>query len=145
MQKPKKTLPGGQPYVEVDRADIRLANELATELLGHSLDELSRPAYELLLILDKMRAEWAKTAARVKNALEHFSFSRRQVREFAGWAHHRVHRYMAELLALEYVASEGGRLGCVQRHQLLWEGEGKDGARFLLGLRSPDELRDRAA
>lgn len=145
MQKPKKTLPNGQPYVDVDRADIRLANELATELLGHSLDELSRPAYELLLLLDKMRAEWAKTAAKVKNALEHFSFSRRQVREFAGWAHHRVHRYMAELLALEYVAAEGSRLGCVQRHQLLWAGEGKDGARFLLGLRSPDELRDRAA
>ena len=144
-QKPQKTLPGGQPYVDVDRADIRLANELATELLGHSLDELSRPAYELLLLLDKMRAEWAKTATKAKNALEHFSFSRRQVREFAGWAHHRVHRYMAELLALEYVASEGGRLGCVQRHQLLWEGEGKDGARFLLGLRSPDALRDRAA
>jgi hypothetical protein len=74
-----------------------------------------------------------------------FYFSRRQVREFSGWAHHRVHRYMAELLALEYVASEGSRLGCVQRHQLLWEGEGRDGARFLLGLRSPDELRDRAA
>ena len=145
LQKPKKTLPNGQPYVEVDRADIRLANDLATELLGHSLDELSRPGYELLLLLDKMRAEWAKTATKSKQALEHFSFSRRQVREFAGWAHHRVHRYMAELLALEYVATEGGRLGCVQRHQLLWEGEGKDGARFLLGLRSPDELRDRAA
>lgn len=145
LQKPRKTLPGGQPYVDVDRADIRLANELATELFGHSLDELSRPAYELLLLLDKMRAEWAKTATKAKNALEHFSFSRRQVREFAGWAHHRVHRYMAELLALEYVAAEGSRLGCVQRHQLLWEGEGKDGARFLLGLRSPDALRDRAA
>ena len=154
MQKPHQTLPGGQPYVEVDRADIRLANELATELLGHSLDELSRPAYELLLLLDKMRIAWVQAhggrpgndgAQRMGAGPAGFSFSRRQVREFSGWAHHRVHRYMAELLALEYVASEGSRLGCVQRHQLLWEGEGRDGARFLLGLRSPDELRERAA
>lgn len=38
----------------------RLANDLATELLGHSLDGLSRPAYELLVLLDEMRAEWVK-------------------------------------------------------------------------------------
>lgn len=160
LQKEKKTLPNGRPYVEVDRADIRLANDLATDLLGHSLDELSRPAYELLVLLEKMRTEWAKqghapapaaagaaggAASMPPRRLDAFTFSRRQVREFAGWAHHRVHRYMAELLALEYVAADGGRLGCVQRHQLLWDGEGEDGARFLLGLRSPDALRERAA
>jgi hypothetical protein len=140
LQKPAK-VHAGRRYVAVDRDDIRLANELATELLGHSLDELSRPAFELLVILDKMRAEWAKTAAKAQNALEHFSFSRRQVREFAGWAHHRVHRYLAELIALEYVGSDGARHGCLQRHHLLWEGQGQDGGRFLLGLKSPEELR----
>ena len=139
MQKPAKTY-AGRRYVEVDREDVKLANDLATELLGHSLDELSRPAYELLVLLDKMRAEWVKK----HGAKALFIFSRREAREFSGWAHHRVHRYMAELLQLEYVAAEGSRIGCLQRHQLLWSGEGKDGRRFVLGLRAPEELRDEA-
>ena len=140
LQKPARTH-AGRRYVAVDLDDIKLANELATELLGHSLDELSRPAYELLVLLEKMRSEWAKNAAKTKNALENFSFSRRQVREFAGWAHHRVHRYLAELIELEYVGGDGARHGCLQRHHLLWEGEGQDGGKFLLGLKSPAELR----
>lgn len=141
MQKPQKTLPGGQPYIEVDCDDIRLANELATELLGHSLDELSRPGYELLQLLDKMRAGWAKAATKIKNALEGFSFSRRQAREFAGWTHARVYRYLRELVELEYVVIEGGRHGVLHRYALAWDGAGKDGKKFLLGLKSPDELR----
>ena len=106
---------------------------------------MSRPAYELLVLLEKMRAESFKTAAAAKSkqahALDNFSFSRRQVREFAGWAHHRVHRYLAELIELEYVGAEGVRHGCLQRHGLLWEGQGQDGGKFLLGLKSPAELR----
>ncbi len=144
LQKPQKTLSTGQPYVEVDRDDIRLANDLANELLGHSLDELSRPGFELLQLLDKMRAEWVKTVAtkpKQAHALEDFSFSRRQVREFAGWAHARVYRYLRELVELEYVVLEGGRHGVLHRYALAWDGAGRDGKKFLLGLKSPDDLR----
>lgn len=144
LQKPQKTLSTGQPYVEVDRDDIRLANDLANELLGHSLDELSRPGFELLQLLDKMRTEWVKTAAtkpKPAQALDNFSFSRRQVREFAGWAHARVYRYLRELLELEYVVLEGGRNGVLHRYALAWDGAGRDGKKFLLGLKSPEELR----
>jgi DNA primase len=144
MQKPQKTLSTGQPYVEVDRDDIRLANDLANELLGHSLDELSRPGFELLQLLDKMRAEWVKTVVtkpKQARALDNFSFSRRQVREFAGWAHARVYRYLRELLELEYVVLEGGRNGVLHRYALAWDGAGRDGKKFLLGLKSPEELR----
>ncbi len=49
--------PVAKAYVEVDGEDVRLANALATELFGHSLDELSRPGYELLVLLDQMRRE----------------------------------------------------------------------------------------
>ena len=35
-------------YIETTLDDIAIANELATELFGHSLDELSRPGRELL-------------------------------------------------------------------------------------------------
>ena len=58
MQKQARPVRNGNAatveYIEVDREDIRLANELATELMGHSLDELSRPAADLLQLLLKM-------------------------------------------------------------------------------------------
>ena len=133
FQKEIKTLPQLGSYIEVDATDVRYANELMTELFGHSLAELSRPGYELLVILEKMGAE------RTEKKLP-FTFTRRQVREVSGWAHHRVHRYMAELIELEYVTSEGGRPGTLQRYQLLWDGQGLDGKRFALGLANPDTL-----
>jgi DNA primase len=42
------------PYVLVDVEDVRVANSLAHEILGRSLDELSRPGRSLLLQLDEM-------------------------------------------------------------------------------------------
>jgi len=133
LQKEIKTLPQLGAYIEVDKTDVRWANDLMTELFGHCLAELSRPGYELLLILEKIAAE------RTEKKLP-FTFTRRQVREASGWAHHRVHRYLSELIELEYVTSEGGRPGTLQRYQLLWDGQGLDGKRFALGLTNPDTL-----
>jgi hypothetical protein len=158
LQKPVQDY-AGRAYVEVDLADIQLANTLATELLGHSLNELSRPGYELLVLLDQMRRVTDPAPARVLDPGptdasasggvaslpprqgSPLSFTRRQVREFTGWAHARVHRYLSELVELEYVAMEGGRNGVLHRYQLLWDGQGQDGGRFILGLTAPEELR----
>ena len=57
MQKDVGHLPGiegnGDPgYIEVDLEDIRIANRLAHEILGRSLDELTRPSRSLLLLLE---------------------------------------------------------------------------------------------
>ena len=43
-----QTLPGGQPYIEVTLDDIALANQLAPEVLGRSLDELPPQTRRLL-------------------------------------------------------------------------------------------------
>ena len=42
------------PYIEVDLEDIKIANTLAHEVLGRSLDELSRPSRDLLVQLEEM-------------------------------------------------------------------------------------------
>jgi len=102
-----------------------------------------------LQLINKMRAAWAKTTAPATkakpaahaHALENFSFSRREAREFAGWAHARVYRYLRELVELEYVVIEGGRNGVLHRYSLAWDGQGKDGGKFFLGLKSPEQLR----
>ena len=151
-----------RPYIEVDREDIRLANQLAHEILGHSLDELSRPAYDLLTLLDTMTrgeltlpaAGTTKTAAvqPADSASDGVSsgavtrkndrFTRRQIREFTGWSNARVHRHLQELMELEFVLVEHGRNGVQHHYRLAYDGQGQDGRRFVLGLKSADELTD---
>jgi hypothetical protein len=155
MQKVQVAVPhapdGATAYIEVDREDIRLANQLATELMGHSLDELSRPAADLLHLLLKMTQQEDGTA-KEKNAAELPSapvrhtpgFTRRQIREFTGWSHARVHRYLQELIELEFVLMEHGRNGVLHRYRLAYDGQGQDGRKFLLGLKPVEELREPA-
>ena len=47
-QRETRTLPGGQRFIEVTLDDIALANELAPEILGRSLDELPPQTRRLL-------------------------------------------------------------------------------------------------
>ena len=154
MSKSVKTSvkPGGSSidYIEVDPEDIRIANTLAHEILGRSLDELSRPSRDLLMQLDDMVAGRAKTKERsVSSALSadeyapdrrSVSFTRREIRESTGWNNARVHRYLKELVDLEYVLQDAGRNGATCRYRLAYEGQGKDGSRFMLGLLSVEQL-----
>ena len=116
--------PGTFTYIESTPEDIAVANRLARELFGHSLDELSRPSRTLLGDLEKMVAE-----------REASSFTRREIREFTGWSNYRVHTHLKELIEFEYLACELDRPGGGHRYRLLYQGEGKDGERFVLGLR----------
>ena len=69
----------GKPvaYIEVTLADIEIANRLAHEVLGRSLDELPPQTRRLLLLIDEMvRGE----CERLKMERGDFRFSRRDVR-----------------------------------------------------------------
>lgn len=147
---------GEDGYVLVDVEDVRVANTLAHEILGRSLDELSRPSRSLLLQLDEMvekQVERLKkesstggpggnpdNAPRQRTSV---SFTRREIREFSGWAHTRVHRYLKELIELEYVLIDSGRNGTLCRYRLAYEGQGKNGERFMLGLTDPEQLKEK--
>ena len=133
------------PFVQADPQDIALANRLAHNILGHSLDELSRPGHDLLLQLDEMAKTRQKTLLKEKPDRkanpDDVSFSRRDIREATGWSNARVHRYLKELLDLEYVLLESGRNGTLCRYRLVYDGQGKDGQKFLLGLTDPEKLQ----
>jgi DNA primase len=130
--------------VLVDVEDVRVANALAHEILGRSLDELSRPGRSLLLQLDEMVEQQVERLK--KETPDHVpprtavTFSRREIREATGWAPTRVHRYLKELVELEYVLIDSGRNGTTCRYRLAYEGQGKDGSKFMLGLTDPDKL-----
>ncbi len=154
LQKPIRTartngLPAGASaqegesveYIEVDAEDVRLANRLAHEILGHTLDELSRPSRNLLLELEKMLTQSGNPdrdgGSEVGSSDHRRSFTRREIRECSGWSNYRVHIHLKELVEFEYVSVETDRVNNTYRYRLLYDGQGKDGSRFMLGLNEP--------
>ena len=72
--------------------------------------------------------------------LNRLSFTRREIRGFTGWSNYRVHTHLRELIELEYVSIEVDRGTGGHRYRLLYDGQGKDGEKFMLGLVVPDDL-----
>ena len=149
MQKNIKTqIVKGQTieYIEADHQDVRLANKLAREILGSSLDELSRPSRDLLAELQKMLTRNGnpdserESASEIGTSDRRHSFTRREIREFTGWSNYRVHTHLRELIEFEVLAVETDRLTNGHRYRLLWDGQGKEGDRFMPGLSDVEEL-----
>ena len=46
------------------------------------------------------------------------TFTRRELREFSGWPHIRVRRYLVELIEMEFIAVTSARLGRAHRYSL---------------------------
>ena len=132
------------PYIEVEIEDIKIANALADEILGRSLDELSMPGRDLLNHLDilaKQRAKEVKDPEDEENfPITRIEFNRRDIRSFTGWSNYRVHTHLKELVELDYVIPVSGRNGCAYRYRLAYEGQGKDGKRFMLGLKPVEKI-----
>jgi hypothetical protein len=128
------------PYIEVDIDDINITNTLAHEVLGRSLDELSRPSRDLLIELDEMLEDKVKELKDEAPSRTGITFSRRDIRNCTGWSNTRLHIHLRELVEFEYVVIQSGRNGIPFRYRLAYEGQGKSGERFLLGLKDSKEL-----
>jgi DNA primase catalytic core len=128
-------------YVEVELSDIALANELASEALGRSLDELPPQTRRLLEQLERLVLGLC-----AQGALERCDvrFSRRDVRRFTGWSYDQVRVHLDRLVELEYVLVHRGGRGQSFVYELLYDGEGQDGRPFVLGLLDVEKLRQLA-
>jgi hypothetical protein len=131
----------GEDYLETTLDDIAVANELATALFGQSLEELSRPGYDLLRSILGFVQERARSTG---TPPEGVFFSRRELREALKWSEYQLRTYLDELSQLEYVLPLCGRQGQPFRYRLLYDGQGDDGQRFLAGLKSVDQLQKEA-
>lgn len=125
-------------YVEVVLEDIAVANRLAHEALGRSLDELSPQTRRLLDLVTAM-VEQRCSAQQIPRA-EH-RFSRRDVREYCGWSDFQVKMHMHKLEELEYVLVHRGGRGQSFVYELLYDGQGRDGKPFLMGLIELETLK----
>jgi hypothetical protein len=126
------------PYVEATLEDIAAANALAHEILGRCLDDMPPQTRRLLELLDRMAREVC-TARKIEQ--EDFLFSRRDVRAFTGWGDTQVRVHLDRLVALEYVLMHRGDRGQSFVYELVYDGQGKDGGRFLPGLIDVEKLR----
>ena len=109
-QRKAQTLPSGQPYIEVTLDDIALANQLAPEVLGRSLDELPPQTRRLLGCIRELVKSKQKG---------HLTFSRRELRNACGWSLTQVRVHLERLVELECLAIRHGRLGSQFVYELL--------------------------
>jgi hypothetical protein len=129
-------------YIETTLDDIAIANELAAELFGQSLDELSFPSRELLRLIGGFAADRAKAAN--KPALE-IEWTRRELREAIQWTEARLRAHLEELVRLEYLAASGGRWGKSFLYRLaLTPEEIESGSLVRPGIKHVETLRHEA-
>ena len=142
-------------YVEATLDDIALANELAPEVLGRSLDELppqTRRLLEHIKALVKAKASGEDAAAPTPRppmprhragAGASPCFSRRELREACGWSLTQVRTHLERLHELEYLELRHGKLGGSFVYELMLDPDAPASVAHV-GLIDLAELRRRA-
>ena len=125
-QREIKTLPAGQSgagtacFIEVTLDDIALANELAPEMLGRSLDELPPQTRRLLAFIREL-VKKKRGAGGAKVGAGPACFSRKEIRDLSGWSLTQVSVHLERLVALEYLTLRHGRLGSAFVYEILFD------------------------
>ena len=125
-------------YIEATLDDIALANTLAHEVLGRTLDELPPQTRRLLGLVVTMADE---ACARQKMPRTAYRFSRREVREATKWGDTQLKIHLARLTELEYLLIHRGGRGQSFEYELLYDGRGESEERRVSGLIDVEALR----
>jgi DNA primase len=125
-------------YIEVTLEDIAIANRLAHEVLGRSLDELPPQTRRLLLLVDDMVSGKCR---QLKMERTEYLFSRRDVRQYTGWGDTQLRVHLRRLEELEYLLVHRGGRGQSFVYELVFERSGNDDRPVLPGLIDVEKLR----
>ncbi|WP_224718581.1 DNA primase [Pectobacterium versatile] len=112
-------------YIEVERSDIVLANKLAHEILGRTLDEMPPQTRKLLLLIQG----WIADSGQPK-AGRHFT--RKQLRDAVQWGDTQLKIHLARLVELEYLMLH--KRGLTFCYELLFDGDAQADNTHLCGL-----------
>jgi hypothetical protein len=106
-------------------------------VLGRTLDELPPQTRRLLVKMDALVVEGCE--AQGLDRVD-FRFTRRWVRDQTGFGNSQLKVHLARLVDMEYLGL--CHSSHAQRHvyEMLWDGEGAAGDRFVPGLLDPENL-----
>jgi DNA primase len=134
-QRPRKSHVAGDgasiEYIEVTTEDIALANELAHEVLGRSLDELPPQTRRLLELIDEYVTHECKRRHIERSELR---FSRKTIREVTRWGDTQLKVHMHRLEEMEYLLVHRGGRGQSFVYELLFDGRAAGADTYLHGL-----------
>ncbi|MCG3472407.1 CHC2 zinc finger domain-containing protein [Xenorhabdus bovienii] len=114
-------------YIEVTKDDIRLANQLAHEILGRTLDEMPPQTRKLLLLIQG----WIRESGQARHDMV---FTRKQLRDAVQWGDTQLKVHLSRLVEMEYLLLH--RRGLTFAYELLFDGEDSEAA-HLCGLIVP--------
>lgn len=140
-QREIKTLRHGSAvieYIEVTLEDIALANRLAHEVLGRSLDELPPQTRRVLGMIETFVAECMQQSAILRADVR---FTRRELRNRCGMSDAAIRVHLERLVAMEYVRLVAGKNGQRFEYELLFDGALERSAPQMMGLIDVEALR----
>ncbi|WP_224558256.1 CHC2 zinc finger domain-containing protein [Pectobacterium versatile] len=120
-------------YIEVERSDIVLANKLAHEILGRTLDEMPPQTRKLLLLIQG----WIADSGQLKTE---YPFTRKQLRDAVQWGDTQLKIHLARLVELEYLLLH--KRGLTFCYELLFDGDAQADNTHLCGLIDVPEAVD---
>jgi CHC2-type zinc finger protein/Toprim domain-containing protein len=127
-------------YIEVTLDDIALANRLAHEVLGRTLDELPPQTRRLLGLLGDMVDGHCRAQHLTRS--QH-RFSRRDIRGHTRWGDTQLKIHLARLVELEYLLVHRGGRGQSFEYELIYDGKADAEERRVSGLIDVEALRHR--
>jgi DNA primase len=125
-------------YIDVTVEDIELANHLAHQVLGRTLDELPPQTRKLLKMVGDMVT---RDCMKERIARSDYRFSRRQLREYCGWSDGQLKIHCVRLEEMEYLLVHSGSRGRSIEYELLFDGEVDSDERHLMGLIDTNALK----
>jgi len=129
----------GKEYIGTTLDDIAIANELARELFGNSVDDLPPPSRELL---ERIVEYVEQRAIEMKVESRKVEFDRRELRQSLKVSEAQLRRYLKPLVDLEYLIPVGGRFGQSFCYRLLYDGQNE--GRFVPGLKDVEQIHREA-
>jgi DNA primase catalytic core len=125
-------------YIEVTLEDIELANRIAHDVLGRSLDELPPQTRRLLKLVD---GYVVAECERLKMKRADFRFSRKPVRAATGLSDTQLRLHLERLVQMEYLLVHRGQRGQSFEYELLYDGAGENERVFVPGLIDLEALK----
>jgi len=126
-------------YIEVTLDDIEVANKLAHEILGRTLDELPPQTRKLLTKIQTMVHAQCKVQG-IEQA--NYRFSRKEIRDATGWSDGQLKIHCTRLSELEYLLVHRGGRGCSLVYELLYTSDVESDQAQLMGLIDTDLLKN---